>query len=431
MADTTHSPKQYIEELKARFPKETLDDSYASPLLKQMWQRLPGDVEVSLADLTQQDYALFLFERIKGVLPERTAALIDEGVLAIGEVADPTPNAYCKTLDGARFAIVFNSGLRDFIYRVARVLGTRFEPHDAEPRPNATNFDECVQLITDIFFWYNETGRACGPSYSIREDQLVIASMLATEAETFFLAHEIAHAALQALRQIEGHTEDGKDSPDDEEFRADEIALRIVLRNAAGSQNSFTRGIAYAGVELALNIFTGLAELGVEFLGPHPPAHKRLAAIRKHACSCCQDEATYEQLTVLSSGLDAIFRSIIDRIKHPDHEAFLDRAAASVIADLDRLLDECTGGMVPDYVTFKSRAPDLFNQGYSYKLYSRIASAASDFFGNAAKISDQGEATGSASAWVAFQKYKLFLSLVMEMADPAKSLFEEALRLKK
>jgi hypothetical protein len=183
----------------------------------------------------------------------------------------------------------------------------------------------------------------------------------------------------------------------------------------------------YAGAEIALSTFGGLEALGVDFGTSHPPAHERLAAIRQHLRASCADESSLERITSLSKPLDLLFLHIIGQLKAPDWEAFLDRAAADVMRQLERLLDQCTGGMVPDYVTFKLNVPKLFDRLSSHRLYERVAHAAADFARHMKTVNDNAEDAAKQDAWVAFQKFKLFMSTIREMNDPFKSLLEEAL----
>ena len=60
-------------------------------------------------------------------------------------------------------------------------------------------------------------------SYQISQDQMIFASFLATNAELFILAHEIAHTAIdpESLAIV----------PHEEEFAADALAMVIILRD--------------------------------------------------------------------------------------------------------------------------------------------------------------------------------------------------------
>jgi hypothetical protein len=256
---------------------------------------------------------------------------------------------------------------------------------------------------------------------------MTIASMLATEAESFFLAHEIGHIHNEITAIAEKQSAETIDSAWKDELAADEFAIDALLlsRNQSGAPVSLE--ICYAGAEIAVSVFAGLEAIGVEFEKSHPPASDRLALLRKRLRTQCDDEKTYEQVSALARPLDLVFQNIIEKLASPDWQSFLDRAASEVIAQLDEQLDRCTGGMVPDYSSFHAAMPAIFERISSYRLYERVAMAAADFFGHMARLNSEEQAAVNQESWAAFQKYKLFMSSIEVLSEPARSLLEEAL----
>lgn len=63
-----------------------------------------------------------------------------------------------------------------------------------------------------------------------------------------------------------------------------------------------------------------------------------------------------------------------------EYMTFFDHQAKDILSELDQLLDKCTGGMIPDYVSFYSAAGKIFGRGYSHKMLERIAQVIFDFF---------------------------------------------------
>lgn len=347
--------------------------------------------------------------------------------MAVGEINDPIPNARAKRLNGPAYAVLFNSGLPKFLYRITRALSTRFSVEAEESNRESVSFEEMCRIITDIFFWYVETGQAFGPSYPITKHQMMVASMLAVEAESFFLAHELGHIFNEIKTIAEGQSEHIIQLAWEDEFAADQFALDTFISSRNHKESPVPLDICYAGAEIAISIFAGLETVGVEFEGTHPPASERLSLLREHLRNRCADDKTYDNITGFAKPLDLVFENIIGALSSPDWQDFLDRAANDVMMQIDSLLEDCTGGMVPDYATFRAAMPEIFERIASYRLYERVARIAADFFSHMEQINNEGDAAVNKESWVAFQKYKLFISTIESLNEPARSLLEEAM----
>jgi hypothetical protein len=422
------TPEEYISQIKSRYPPKELPISDSSPVLNELFDGNEGQYKQMLESAKSQDYAQLLLDRLAPDLPEGFAALIQEGILSVGEINDPTPNARVERLEGPTYAILFNTGLQQFIYRVTRALSTRFHPQGHQDAIEDVPFDETCRIITDIFFWFRETGQAFGLGYPVTTDQVMIASMLATEAETFFLAHELGHVFSELQAIAYGASEDDRVQAWDDEAAADRFAMTALMNSASRKHTSVHAEVCYAGAEIALLIFAGLEALDVPFEASHPSATSRLENLRAYLRHCVEDAHILDRITSLSQPIDLLFTNILYRLRSPDWEGFLDRAAEDVVKELDRLLDQCTGGMVPDYYSFQNAVNSLLDRLSSHRLYERVAQAAADFFSHMTRLSKQDDDPATKSeARVAFQKYKLFVSIIRDMHEPAKSFLEKAL----
>lgn len=421
------SPSEYINQEKSRYPKKLSNPvSINEPLLSLY----DGDKKKCKADLdkiSSEDHANSLLHGLIPGVPSFFEDLIKEDIVAIGEINSPIPNAKAVRLNGPTYAVLFNSGLSQFLYRVTRAISTRFTIGEQQTEPEAVTFEETCRILTDIFFWYVETGHAFGPSYSINKEQMIVASMLATEAESFFLAHELGHIFNEIAAIVKQESSQAIDSAWGNELAADEFALNVLLSSRSRQDSPIPISVCYAGAELAISIFAGLEAIGVEFDGTHPSAEERLSLLRNTLKSRCEDDATYQQVRAFAEPLDLVFNNIIDKLSHPDWQEFLDHAAAEVISQLDEQLDRCTGGRVPDYVSFHQSMPEIFEKLSSYRLYERVAQAAAEFMGHMKKKQIEGKSAANQESWVALQKYKLFMSSISELNEPARSLLEEAL----
>ena len=430
MESATSSPSEYLDRLKQAHPLKSPDNDVLSIIHRKLG--LSGAMAARFAETcSSTDYGDSLRDRLLPRLDGHFDSAFQSDLLAIGAIEDPTPNAHTVEVSPLRFAVVFHSGLRDFIYRVSRAMASRMHVEGHTEDCVDYPFEETCQILTDIFFWFKETGQPCGPSYEIGKWQLLLGSEIASETEVFFLAHELGHVLAQSDK---GNNEQegmpGTDARDDalaEEFSADEFALSVLLKPAGEKYPLATQQISYAGAELGPLIYAGLEGLGVEFTGSHPPAVDRLERIRAKAQEWSENPAAHAALASIASCNAIVFEKALDAIKDGEHEEFLARAADQILSEIDRLLDDCTGGTVPDYVTFRAKTGELFAKGYSHRLYERIADAAREYAEKMKRISDAASDDVMSEGWVAFQKYKLFLSMVMGMPEPAKSLFDQAL----
>lgn len=423
------SPEEYIMQRKLEFARPSVEERYFSDYLSQELKSDPS-LENRMRSLGSTDYALHLCSLLRPRLPPQVVQLIDSTAVDIGEVHDPQPNAHCQLLESGCFAITFNTGLKDFNYRVIRALSTRFFPIDGE-RNEAVSFNETCIIIGDIFLWLNELGASHGPAYPISDDQFRIANILTFEVNCFFLAHELAHGVFYHDSNKERvEASDATIDPKQEEHFADDFAFHVLMHRPEGSTGLPPVEISYAAIELALLIWKGLELFGVEFEETHPRADQRLNSIRRALEGACKTEDEAKVASSLASPIREVFERVIGQIMAGNYEDFLDRVAKDWLEELEELLDRCTGGSTPDYMTFYSEANCFFNKGISLKLSQRMAEVTRRFF----EIMEGSEEAyihgGSQEAWVQFQKYKLFLGFVEQMHPSVKPIFEGALGVK-
>lgn len=425
------SPSEYLERLRKQHPLRSPDPENAKAVLAAIGESADVAKDLFIAD---RDYAQLLLQRLRPTLDQSLVSFFDELVandwLAIGEVWDSSPNAYTHELSPLRFAIVFNSGLREFLYRVARVISTRYRFQNSTDEAETLSFEHGCHFLADIFVWFKETGQVYGPSYRVTKEQMLVASQLATEAETFFLAHELGHVVEKFYMHFGSLDNKEPNSIVDtqighDEFTADRFALRVLLSETGHTDSRRPQDFVYAGAELGLQIHACLEELGVSFHGSHPPARERIEFLRR---SLVGETSSIDSLVSLAKCNDALFQRVAEFIRSDDFDATVEEEARSLIQELDSLLTHHTGGMVPDYAGFLSPASRLLGRGYSHKVMNRFTDVATDFLAVLRKTSTSRDGD-SRQAWIAFQKYKLLLHSVEFLPDPAKQVFDRALRL--
>lgn len=425
-------PSEYIASIKADAPLTAVEESSLPEWLKKQWVKSGLDIAELLASVNQSDWAQNLLAHIKPRIHPALVSLLDSDFIAIGTIGNPNPATYVKKLDTG-YAIVLHDGLMAFIYRIARVISTRFHPTGTEDAPSAgDDLQETARLIAEVFWWFKETGRAYGPQYPIDENQIQIANLLTIEAEAFLIAHEIGHIITDC---IDISSQPLLDLPDEfspshcEEFTADFLGLHLVLEppNDNAKRDAFKTQFQYAAVEFVLQIYRGLEELGFDFLDSHPAAELRIVHIRSEMQRRCADDSTWNNLFGLARAIDSMFTQIIQIITEPgEHAEFFKRSANSVVSDLDQALDRCTGDMVPNYAEFYPLAAEIFSRGYSHTMLERVAQVAADFFVDARSTAN-GESKPDHASWVRFQKFKLLFGYIRQyLNEPARTIFVKA-----
>jgi hypothetical protein len=425
-------PSDYIANLKRERSKASIKrDSLPDWVLADL-QKTASDVDSFLSELSSSDRAEELLSNLKPRLASWLQELLSTDLIVVGEVEDPHPNAYVKFLGEDGYAIVFNSGLTKLLYRVARILATRFVSSEEGEREPTPEFQETARLIAEVFWWLRETGQSFGPDYPIRLEQAKMASLLTTEAETFLIAHEIGHVIDDASKHanpIFSKLDQTLTLGHREEHTADAMALVMVmeLHDKGAQRDPFQTPLIYAGAEFALQVYSVLEHLNFELAESHPAATRRLNFIRSEMKRVCASKEAWTSMTALSSGIDALFAEIIGIVNDPgQHGDFFERQANQVISELNRLLDQCSGGFVPDYAHFHIEAVKIFDTGYSHIFLEKVAQIANEFFAAA----ETSNSVNGQQTWVRFQKFKLLFSFAREhMPEPARSLFLRALRM--
>ena len=148
-------------------------------------------------------------------------------------------------------------------------------------------------------------------------------------------------------------------------------------------------------------------------------------------------------MTSLSRAIEKLFTEIIGILKTRGLEYlhFYRRAANQIVEEMNELLQECTGGLVPDYARFYREAPRIFDKGYSHRLCKEIAKVTKEFLESSKELPDTNDILAKLNSNDKkfklsleksrrdFQKYKLLIGLIGQMRNPARSIFEKALSL--
>jgi hypothetical protein len=429
----TQSARDYVLARQVEFPprRPTEQDT------KDFAGRFGLD-PADLLDDQREDYAQYLLATIVSGLPTPLRQLIDDGRVAVGEVGQNSANAYIERV-GGDYAILFHSGLREFLYRIARPLSTTLFP---EPSESGLGTPELARVVAEIFWWYQATGSAYGPAYNITKRQIVLASALATYAELFLLAHELGHIyATESPAWRAGVEVDAIAAQ--EEHVADMAGLLTLLGAVQRGHGPYPQDlrVAYAGAELAFHVWHTMANVGMVFVdGDHPPAEDRIEGLRVVVRQHCASDGDYEAVISLANQLHTMFANVTNLIADPrEHEVSYERAAEVLVGELRALVQRCTAGVVPDYMTFYQEAPPLLSRGYPTVILERVVARVVCELKAASKAlpgelgkrpnRDWSEPERQAiHAWGnAFQAFKLFFGLTQHLSDPVAAVYRSVL----
>ncbi|WEX14012.1 hypothetical protein P2T68_25825 [Pseudomonas sp. G11] len=413
------TPKDYVSARQTSASRRVYTEEDIADSVARACEAAGLKLSDLLVQLNEKDWAEFLVNYLKPRLHPALVALLESDAVAIGAIDDPLPDA-CITQLESGYAILFSTGMREFVYRLARIISTRFSIGEQRVE---VELHETARLVAEVFWWFEETNVAHGPDYPINDDQMQVANKLAMEAEAFLLCHEVGHIASDVPGMLEEISSDiqGVDLESHfDEFIADFFGAMFVL-GAREDDHSQTDGtelqLRYAGIEFVLQIYQCLEKIGLDFSNSHPPARERLAHIRHAIGSRCADSESWLGLSAIASGIEGIFNNILAILDSPqEHAQYYERKAAELIDDLNLALAECSGKSVPDYMGFHPRATKIFARGYPERVIERVAQVAAGFFDDVYAEEQEGD---DYERWVRFQQFKLLLSFVREMPENA------------
>lgn len=419
---TAPTPADYIRSLQRDRPKPSMTVAEVKRALARFESPPEREITQAVRAFNKSDYAQRLLDDIRGRFAPNVLAVIDSGRIAVGEIESDEIGAYSVPL-ATGHAVVLQSATHRFIYRIARILSTRFvvtgSDHHSMP------IEVTARIMAEAFWWYQETGRAFGPDYPVTAGQLHMANLLTYETMSFLLCHEIAHA-LADQHGGAAYLAEAKAAPHLDEHGADALGALLALGIGApgGLRPNDDMALSYAGIEFALQIYAVLEDLGVTFADSHPGARARLRLIKDVIAERCGGDS-WRVLTSLSAGIEHVFGTIARVIADPgEHAAFFEREAQSVAAALDALLDACATVPVPNYARFYQEAGELVERGYTHRLLARIAEVTAQFH----QALEETPTMARQERIKRFQKFKLLVGWIDQwLNEPARTLFRAAL----
>nr|MBI1231506.1 hypothetical protein [Cytophagales bacterium] len=371
----------------------------------------------------EPDLAGRLIAHLGNRLPEFIKHKINNGTINVAEIQKSDPQAFVKEVSENDYAVVIHSGLSEFVYRVVRAISTRVVDHNLGVETGET-FDDTVRIVAEIFWWFQETGQSFGPEYNIHEYQKKIASIITTEVESFFLAHELGHIIfpkedkLSFEKVIERLTfGDYKgfirsdDHPHFGEFVSDATAASVLLGIYTDciDSNPVLNNLRYVGIEFGLMIFSGLEALEFPTSDSHPTFKERINSVREIVRKWTNDDEQWQNLIQLASYFELLFERIIETIANPSTSQieYYEDSAAKVLEKIEDSLDRHSisleekpkqqdfvnvkldsgetvkmpmpnfdfndDSITPKYSQFYMEVSDILSVGYSHVFFEKLA----------------------------------------------------------
>jgi hypothetical protein len=433
-------PKEYIRSLQSKFPPPKQISADALSWLKSL--DLPANFDINSYQYDDsEDYAEKLFAIIKPGLLGFLDTISKQDRVAVGEIGSGTANVYWEQI-GNDYAVVFCSGLRDFLYRVARPIAASMKI-GSDLSTHTLPFPELARVIAEIFWWYQEAQIAWGPLYEIDFANIIVGSALATYAECFLFAHEFGHIYVSEMKKEKSQL-DEELTDYDEEYAADSIGFQILITAGLAKSGPMPDiPIVYAGVEFALHVWRIMDRLGIQFVGPHPQATDRIINLRQQLQMACKSEEDYLYALRFAKDIEHILDMVSDIIIDPsEHEAAYDRAAQKIVEEMWDLVKKCVGEMWPDYSRFYSEAPKIFAKGFPtvlidkvvveickrFKEYQNKIPQIKEFSKKKKTAEEEEKMHNEIMTWGAyFQMFKLFNGMHLFMEGPLAEIYKSAI----
>ena len=202
--------------------------------------------------------------------------------VVVGTVPTGEVNAHAFKVGKGWVAVVDHGSLL-FIWLMAKLVSSQIEVSDERRRPPVklppAPQELAIERILDLVFYYVAFGDPWfAPPYWPERNHEFMLGTLAANAETFLLAHEVAHILLGHLDAHETESARRADEKQ-QELDADWLATKIVVSIRELMGVDFT--LRYTGLELffwCLEIIEGASGEGSS--DSHPSATERLMAVR-------------------------------------------------------------------------------------------------------------------------------------------------------
>lgn len=237
---------------------------------------------------SETDLVRKLSARLIGALPDKERSRLAR--IPVGTLPTSSFNGRVLRIPSGENIVVINAGLPATLFEIAQnFVGSRSFPGSPPEIP----FEKATMNIF-LHAFYQAAGRVLTVperSYVDFPDRRFTVGALWTNGLFFVLGHEYAHILKGHLRESSSRQytpEDGAaplldyNRSHQQEFEADELGLRSVVRFAKSDEGGSWAGVGILGAELVLQALVMVESLGVRpSVSSHPSASLRLE--RLHA----------------------------------------------------------------------------------------------------------------------------------------------------
>lgn len=280
-------------------------------------------------------------------------------------------NAVSYVYEDGSSLILINDALVVLAYEFCRALASQVTLGDDAPKVTR---EEAAQTLTAQLDWMRLASVSQSIPLDLTGQRIQLAGMMALVIEYFLLGHEVAHVALGHHRGCLGarsllieigdvpapsSVDEGTatSEPLEEEQVADWLAVMMVLETLNSDAVPLVDVLAGMAAIYAFVRFLAVLEAAIGKQSfpaavvmlneqSHPSAHVRAEQIGLVLrTQISNGEEVWNRVAEIGRAWTSIFESLGDATER-------ENAAART---MEEWFEECTGGVVPDYVTFRSK----------------------------------------------------------------------------
>jgi hypothetical protein len=312
------------------------------------------------------DRAIQIFGVLAPHLPMALRDSVANGAVAIGEIGRNIPGIQTIPIAGNEAIIEFNSGMMDFVYAVVRTLTGSWvrvtrQGAQNEPAASLTTVAHDAAVLFRQWKWPNRwiwaVRRIKYPRFAITEKVQGRAEEVAKCVESFLLAHELGHVAID-LGLLPPSTENV-------ELRADAVGCGLMFSLGL---HDVDLADGYGAAVLATRICVALEDLGIRFDGSYPKCETtRLESLKEVAKSHCPSIQYFHEISRIAGAYEDHMDDVEDHIRGrkqnhpPDYERILVWLIAQLLdVALGRLSSQVMSQRIVDL--HAQKPPDIVRQ---------------------------------------------------------------------
>lgn len=303
----------YFERVKDIYGDQQKELFESDKVLFKKLEELSSQLDLPIEEQDEKSYWLLNrhSSNVNEILKENNIVIPNKVIL--GTLPTNDFNAFVSPFSNGEILVVLNEGLMEFVYLMGRVISSFFSKKDNENKKNNITFDlnpenviinlrsnklgnsKFIEALV-LFLAYRDL--SLSKMYFEKDENMDLSGILWDNAELFVVAHEYSHIILDHLSPNKVFSK--RLLYDDsmlyeiirswnEEFSADELALKIVLAHNQKERTGLFTG--YLGIEFLFVCFDIIEKAcNIEFSDTHPSSNKRINNLRKNLKEIAPEE---------------------------------------------------------------------------------------------------------------------------------------------